>query len=127
MAFLRVDVDALVPTIVLADEDLQNAYQGALSDYATEETVDIGYIELKLTDLADEVTFSEDELAVFFEDTKDQYATEERRRFAHILIEATEDDAAFTEVTEIHSQILAGADFSQLARDSSDDPGTAAK
>ena len=126
VAFLRVDVDALIPTIVLADEDLQNAYQGALSDYATEETVDIGYIELKLTDLADEVTFSEDELAVFFEDTKDQYATEERRRFAHILIEATEDDAAFTEVTEIHSQILAGADFSQLARDSSDDPGTAA-
>jgi len=127
VAFLRVDVDALIPTIVLSNEDLQNAYQGALSDYATEETIDIGYVELKLTDLADEVTFSEEELAVFFEDNKDQYATEERRRFAHILIEATEDDAALTEVTDLHGQILAGGDFSQLARDNSDDTGTAAK
>lgn len=126
VAFLRVDVDALVSDIELSEEDLQNAYQNAVSDYATEETVDIGYVELKLTDLADEITFTEEDLVVFFEDTKDQYSTEERRRFAHILIEATEDDSALEEVTTLHGQILAGGDFGQLSRDNSDDPGSAA-
>ena len=125
VAYLRVEVDSLLEQIEVSDEELQTAYRGALKDYETEETVDIGYVELKRADLMDEVTFSEVELASYYEDTKDVYSKSERRRLAHILIESTESDSAKTRIHEIYETILAGGEFGQLARERSEDPGSA--
>ncbi len=125
VAFLRVDVELLVSQIELSDEELKASYQGASKDYETEETVDIGYLELKREDLMDEVAFSEAELASYFEETKDIYSKNERRRLAHILIESTDDGTAKTRIDEIYDTILAGGDFGQLAREHSEDPGSA--
>ncbi len=121
VAYLRVDVESLLDQIEVSDEELRVTYNGALKDYQTEETVDIGYVELKRADLMDEVVFSEAELARYYEDTKDVYSKPERRRLAHILIESTEANSAKTRIEDIYEIILAGGDFGQLARERSED------
>ncbi len=128
IAFLKQDVNDLVKDITVDDAEVQNYYDDNAADFVTEELINLEYLELKRSDLLDEVDFSEEELVAFYEETKDIYATDESRRVAHILIEVSDDVAeedARKKVDEIYARIIDGGDFSKLAEENSDDPGSA--
>ena len=129
IAFLRLDLESLLSEVGVSSEELRSYYDTNLQSYETEETVDIGFIELKLADIIDEVEVNEAALASWFIEHRAPYSIPESRRIAHILIESSDDsdrEAAKQKVREIHQQLMGGGDFSELAKEHSDDPGSAA-
>tara|TARA_R110002072_G_scaffold3830_6_gene27356 strand:+ start:30711 stop:32579 length:1869 start_codon:yes stop_codon:yes gene_type:complete len=128
VAYLRVVVDDLLDEVQVDDAEVEIFYQSNPSLYMTEELVDIGYIEIKRADLLADVEVTEQALLEFFADTQAIYAEPERRRLAHILIEVSDEVPAETakqEVDQVYQQIIDGADFAELAKAHSDDPGSA--
>jgi peptidyl-prolyl cis-trans isomerase D len=106
-----------------------DAHKGA---YMTPETVDLRYVELSLADLESKVTVDEPALKAYYEEQKaktpDRYTQPEQRRVSHILLQVTDakDDAAVKAKAEsILKRVQAGEDFGKLAKDFSQDPGSA--
>ncbi len=126
---MRVDVAALSETVDVSTQEIESYYQGHQSDFMTEETVDIAYIEIKREDFLETVEVSEEELLSFFEETSESYAEPERRRVAHILIEVNDEvseESARQKIDEIHARITtSGEGFTALAKEFSNDPGSA--
>ncbi|MFT7244332.1 MAG: peptidyl-prolyl cis-trans isomerase D [Candidatus Azotimanducaceae bacterium] len=128
VAYLRVVVDDLKGDIVIEESEIDRYYQSNPGLFMTDEMADIGYIEIKRADLLEQVEVDEQALLDFFADTSEIYAEPERRRLAHILIEISDaqtEEVAKTEVDGIYQQIIDGADFADLAKEFSDDPGSA--
>lgn len=128
VAYLRVEVESLLDDVVVEEEEVVTFYQNNPGSFMTEETVDIGYLEIRRDDLLDDVNVTEEALRAFFADTSAVYAEPERRRLAHILIEVTDENSeteAKAEIDGIYEQIIEGADFADLAKEYSDDLGSA--
>lgn len=128
VAYLRVAVADLEKTVEVREDEITDYYDANPASFMTEETVDISYIEIKKADLMDQVEVDEDELALFFEDTRAIYAEPESRRLAHILVEISDEqpeEKAKEVVDGIYQQIIDGADFAELAKEQSNDPGSA--
>jgi peptidyl-prolyl cis-trans isomerase D len=121
-------VEDLLEEVTVTDEDIESYYDANPASFMTEETVNISYVEIKKADLMDDIAIDEQALENFFYDTQDIYAEPERRRLAHILIEITDEQTeaeAKEKVDAIYAQIIDGADFAELARSESNDPGSA--
>jgi peptidyl-prolyl cis-trans isomerase D len=128
IAYLRIDTDKLIDQIDVSDTEVELYYHANTNLFMTEESVDLSYVELKRSDLLDEVDVSEDALLVFYEDTKEIYAEDERRRVAHILVEINDDvsqEEALENIQEVYGKLKSGADFADLAKQYSQDTGSA--
>ena len=96
--------------------------------YMTPESAHVEYAELRLDQLAAQMTVSDADLHDAYEKNKNTYIQEEKRHASHILIAATKDDAADRKLAEdVYAQAKAGKDFAQLAKQYSKDPGSAEK
>ncbi|MEX0942434.1 MAG: SurA N-terminal domain-containing protein [Pseudomonadales bacterium] len=130
IAYLRIDVDTLVDEVAVTEDEVRTYYDNNPTEFMTQETVDLDYIELKRSDLMAQVTVDEEELRQFYEDTRSLYARPENRRVAHILIETNDEVSAGqaeARINDIYERIKSGEDFSELARELSEDPGSAAQ
>lgn len=128
VAFLRIDTEDLLDRVEVSEAEMHSYYDSHPADFMTEETVDLAYVEVKREDLMDAVEVTEDALRSYFERTKDIYALDESRRIAHILIETNDDvtqEEAKARIDDIHQQLMDGASFEELAREYSEDPGSA--
>lgn len=86
----------------------------------------IDYIELKKAAFFDQVKVNDDELKALYE--KEIANLAEQRRAAHILIEVndkTSDAQAKARIEEIQQRLNKGEDFAKLAKEFSQDPGSA--
>ena len=71
---------------------------------------------------------SQAELKTIYDAQKGRFSTAEERRASHILIRFGADKAAAQKkAQDLYDKIKNGADFAQLAKDSSEDPGSKAK
>lgn len=102
-------------------------------DFRTEESVSLQFVELQRADIAAKVVVTEGALRAYFDSIKDRYATAEKRRARHILVEAAAgadakaEAAAKTKADGLLAQLKGGADFAALAKANSADPGSAAE
>ena len=115
-------------TVTVTDEQIQQYYERNKDQFLTPETVDLQYLELTREQAESNVQVTEQALKDYFEEIKDRFQTAERRRARHILITATDgldDAAAQKKAEELAEQANAGADFAQLAKEHSKDPGSA--
>ncbi|MDA1299309.1 MAG: SurA N-terminal domain-containing protein [Proteobacteria bacterium] len=127
VALLRIDVDSLIDGVGVTDEEQREYYANNQSEFESPETIDIAYLELKRSDFMDDVEVNEADLESFFEERRARYSRAESRRLAHILVETGEDEQASSqEINDIYQKLLNGGDFSELAKEFSDDPGSAA-
>lgn len=110
---------------------IQSYYDANQARFMTPETVSIEYIDLAVANIAREVNVSEATVKGVYEEQRQQYAEPEERRASHILIEVQADAsadarAAAREKAEgILKRIISGEAFDKLAREFSDDPGSA--
>jgi peptidyl-prolyl cis-trans isomerase D len=117
-----------LPTVTVTDEQIQKYYEQNSNQFLTTETVDLQYVELTRQQAESAVTVTEQTLKDHYEQIKDRFQTSERRHARHILITATDgldDAAAQKKAQELTEKAKAGADFAQLAKDNSKDPGSA--
>ncbi len=136
--FGAVMVPAKVPEKIEGDggfseQEISDWYKAHPSDYQSEEQVVIQYIELNAADMPQGKPPTEDYLHEQFESQKSRFVTPEQRKVAHILIAVAPDaDEAAKETAKQKAEDLAkrarnGEDFAKLAREFSDDKGSAAK
>ncbi len=124
----------LIPTgdfadeVTITDEQVQQWYDENPSSYLMPETVALQYIELTRASAEQVVTVSEQALRDYYEQVKDRYEAPERRHGRHILIttgDGVSDEQALKKAEELTQEAKSGADFAQLAKDNSKDPGSA--
>jgi peptidyl-prolyl cis-trans isomerase D len=117
-----------LPSINPTDEQIQAWYQEHQAEFMTPETVDLHYVELTRDAAQSTVEVSEQALKEYYEQVKERFEAQERRHARHILItvgDGVDDAAAQKKAQELTEQAKAGADFAQLAKEHSKDPGSA--
>lgn len=112
--------------VKLSDDEIKAHYDEHAKEFMSPDQVVIDYIELKKSAYFDQVEVSEDQLKALYE--KEIASLAEQRHAAHILIEVNDkvDDAqAKARIEEIRQRIAKGEDFAALAKELSQDPGSA--
>ena len=102
------------------------------SAYTAPERVRLRYLEISLDEIAAGIKADNEELRALFDAEPERFVTPEKREVSHILL-AVPSDAGADEVAQrkerlaaLKGRILAGEPFEELARENSDDPGSAA-
>lgn len=114
-------------------EAIERYYREHQDEYRLPERVRVEYVQLSMSDMRNHVEPSEEELRKAYADDEQRYVTPEERRGSHILIEsgpqasADEQKAAQSKLEEIQAKLKGGADFAALAKQYSDDKGSAVK
>ncbi|MHB8475506.1 MAG: SurA N-terminal domain-containing protein [Steroidobacteraceae bacterium] len=111
---------------------LKTYYDAHKSAYMTPETVDLHYVEISLSAIAAKVTVDDAQLKTYYDEQKaktpERFAQPEQRRVSHVLLTVADpkDDAAVKAKAEaILKRAQAGEDFAKLAKEFSQDPGSA--
>lgn len=113
------------------DEELRAYHDQKKGEYLTEELVDLEYIEIKAADL-DVPPATEDLLLQRYRDAESRYVQPEQRLASHILLElpaggdADAQKAVREKATALIERARQGEDFAALAREHSQDIGSAA-
>ncbi len=114
--------------IQVDDAAVQAYYKAHQAQYMTPESARLQYAQLRLDQLAAQVSPSDAELQAAYDKNKDRYNEPEKRHGRHILIPVGKDDAAAKkQAEEVLAQARSGKDFGALAKQYSQDPGSADK
>ena len=130
LAWLEVPAAKFAESIVPDDAAIQDYYERNKARFMTPDTVTLKYVELKVDDLAAKVPVTEEALRSFYDTVKDRYIEAEKRRGRHILIQVqndSEDAAARKKAEEVLAKVNAKGDFAKLAKEFSQDAGSAAQ
>ena len=120
--------DKYSAAIQVDDKAVEDYYKAHLAQYMTPESVKLHYAELRLDQLAAQITVSDDDLKAAYDKNKDRYNEPEKRHGRHILIPVGKDEAAAKKLADdVYAQAKAGKDFAALAKQYSQDPGSADK
>jgi peptidyl-prolyl cis-trans isomerase D len=112
--------------VQVSDEQIKAHYDQHAKEFMTPDQVVIDYIELKKSAYFDQVKVDEDQLKAAYE--KEVANLAEQRHAAHILIEVNDkvsDAQAKARAEEIAQRLNKGEDFAALAKEYSQDPGSA--
>jgi len=125
---VTIAVADLKDDIEITEAEIEAYYQDHLDDYLTDPRMQVQFVELRVADFAAGIEVSEEQLKSRYEAELTRFETEEERRGAHILIKTDDDtdlDTARARITELKAEIEAGADFAEVAKEHSDDTGSA--
>jgi peptidyl-prolyl cis-trans isomerase D len=116
------------------DAAVRNYYDAHKSDYLTPETINLRYVEISLAQLSAKISVSEEQLKAYYEDQKtktpERFTQPEQRRVRHILLavnDPKEDATVKAKAEAILKRAQGGEDFAKLAKENSQDPGSAAQ
>ena len=114
------------------DAALKAYYDAHKSEYMTPETVDLHYAEISLAQLESKVSVEDAQLKAYYDEQKtktpERFTQPEQRRVRHILLQVSDpkDDAAVkAKADSILKRAQSGEDFAALAKQFSQDPGSA--
>jgi peptidyl-prolyl cis-trans isomerase D len=121
--YINISQQQFLDTVEVTEEEIETYYNDNASQYMTEELVSVNYIELDAQNVAQEIEISDADALDHFEKNKERFKKPEQRLAAHILI--NEGDEAEATLSEIQAKLTAGESFSELAKQYSQDPGSA--
>ncbi len=122
--------DALVEEAV-EEEAILAWYESHTDDYRSEERIIIQYLELDAAMLGGDIAPDEEQLMALFEEQESRFISPETRLASHILIEVDSQapeldiESARQEAEDLAVRARDGEDFITLARDNSQDAGSA--
>jgi peptidyl-prolyl cis-trans isomerase D len=139
-SFTAIVVPAVPAPVEGAEEGAEEAvdeaavtawYEEHQSDYYSEEQVIIEYLELDAAQLGGAIAPDEEVLKARFEEQKARFVTPEARLASHILLEVAAEapqvdvESAREQAEELSRRAREGEDFAALAREHSQDIGSA--
>lgn len=125
---LTIDSSRFMDQVEINPAEVSDYYESNLDLFQSNEEVDVEYLEITIEDVAQQVEFSADDLREYYENNLDRFVTNEERKSSHILI-AIDDDTSDEQAVELIEEIQSKLDtqtFEDLAKEYSDDPGSAA-
>ena len=129
--YVVVQAADFIDQVEVTEAEIEAYYNDNLSSFREPEKVAIEYLELSSSDYASTIEPDEATLQARYEDARERFRVAERRRAAHILLEVPEDAteeqvaAIEAEAAALAEQARGEADFAALAREHSDDIGSA--
>jgi peptidyl-prolyl cis-trans isomerase D len=123
-ASLNVKVDPAA--VKLTDDEVKAYYDEHAKEFMTPDQVVIDYLELKKASFFDQVSVKDEDLQAAYQ--KETANLSEQRRAAHILIEVNDkvtEAQAKAKIEEIQARLAKGEKFEALAKEFSQDPGSA--
>jgi len=123
--YLVLPVDRFKSAAGVDEASVQAYYQAHQGQYMTPESAHLQYAELRLEALAAQQSVSDADLHAAYEKGKSRLEVPEKRHARHILITGKDDAAALAQAQQVLAQAKAGKDFGELAKQYSQDPGSA--
>ena len=126
---LIIDSSRFKDQVNVDPSEANDYYQNNIDLFQSDEELDVEYLEINIEDVAQQVQFSGDEIRDYYENNLDRFVSNEERKSSHILVaidEDTTDEQAAELIKEIQSK-LETETFEELAKQYSDDPGSAAQ
>jgi peptidyl-prolyl cis-trans isomerase D len=123
--FASITVPVNADAVEVSDNEAREYYEQNTDRFRSPEEVVLEYVELNKNSFFDQVDVSDDEVQNLYQQRIANLA--EQRRAAHILIESdgSSDAEAKAKIEEIAKRLAAGEDFAALAKEASQDPGSA--
>lgn len=109
-------------------EEVKQYYEANAQRFMLPEKVKVDYVEITSESLAENVDVSEEKVTKMYDDYLASASGREERQASHILISTSDDKAAaLIKIKSLKQEIEQGADFTEVARKYSQDPGSASQ
>ena len=119
-------IDHFSADIEITEEEIKAAYETDANRYMLPEKVSVEYVELNSDALSADVEIDQQAIAGMYDDYVASVSQKEQRKAKHILLKTDEDEAAARNMlSDIQKQLAEGASFDELARQHSQDVGSA--
>ena len=116
--YLVLNADDYLTKVEVDEASVKTYFDNQKESFFEAEKVSVDFVELSLDEVAQSVSFSEEELHNFYEDEQSRYTTEQERQAQHILVET------LTQANEVAGLLNQGEEFSKLAAKFSIDEGS---
>lgn len=132
LRYARIPAASYLDQVSASRDELRRYYDNNLQRYRTPERVKLSFILLDASSLGDLVEVTDEALRQYYEDHKAEFVAPEERAMRHILVAlpagAGDEEVARAreKADDLLRQVRGGADFATVARENSDDPGSAA-
>ncbi len=116
----------------VGDDQINAYYNEHPSEFAIPERVKVRYIHLDAATAGGTLEVTDEQLRDYYEKNQEKFGLPEQRKASHILILAPEDAdeatvaEAKSKIEALRERLMQGEDFAEVAKSSSQDPGSAA-
>ena len=116
----------------ITDQDIEDYYASHSDAFMTPERVKVQYLELDMSTLDPGIAVDEQAVQALYDEQSIKYVTPEERHARHILVRLLPDAdeaataAALEKAQAVVARLDAGESFEDVAKELSDDPGSAA-
>lgn len=130
--YLELPLSVFTTRVTASDEEIEEYYKANGHAFMTKERVRAQYLELDAATLDPGIEIDEQAIQALYNEQAEKYVTPEERHARHILIrlpadaDAAAGKAALEKANSAVSRLDAGEDFAALAKELSDDSGSAA-
>lgn len=122
--YIRLDQRIFRDQIEVTEAQKLAFYEANQDSFVVPEKVVIDYVTLSMDDVAKTIEISDEQARDFYQANVGLFTQPEMRRASHILIRGDEADSLAT-IAEVQAKLAGGQDFESLAREYSQDPGSA--
>jgi peptidyl-prolyl cis-trans isomerase D len=130
--YVKIPTDKYKSDVKVTPEELRAYYDGHKSNYTTPEKRNLGILVISQEKIEAGINPNDADLLKLYNQNKEPFRTQDRVKVRHILLTTTgkskdEEVAIKAKAENLLKQLRAGADFAKLAKENSQDPGSAAK
>ncbi len=118
---ITIPVETFSKQVTVTDQEIEAFYKEHSNEFMQSEQVKLNYVLLDSAELAKTIQPTDSDLKAYYQKNADQFTEPARRKVAHILITEKDDKAAQKKADELLAKLKSGADFAQLAKESSAD------
>ncbi len=133
VAVANIDTATFVKKVKVSDEAVKEYYGKNVQEFQLPERANVEYAVLSADALLSQATVGDEEIKQYYQEHQTEFGTQEQRQASHILITVAkqasdaEKQAAKAKAEQVLAQVkLTPAKFAALAKQYSQDPGSAA-